>query len=472
MRVLPFLLAGALWASSSLDVRDFGAKGDGVAKDTAAIQKAIDSAAARGGGTVLLPAGRYLAGTIRMKSNVTLHLAAGATLAASPDNGDFDPYETLPFKSVSDNETTYFRYGLITGDNVENIAILGQGTVDGNRAKRGGPKTISLKLCRRVAIRGITVKNSPNYSICFLGCDYVDVDGVTVLNGFADGIDPDSSRYVRISNCFVDCYDDAICPKASPSLGYARSTENLTVTNCVLSTECNNFKFGTESSGDFKNVTVSNCTMFRRPGGKRIARSGIAIESVDGARIDGVVVSNIAMQDVHTPVFIRLGNRGRGLNPPVPGYIRNVSVQNVVATGAQGASSVTGIPGHPVRRVYLDAIRATVEGGAPEPGGLEVPEVEAKYPESTMFGTLPAYGLYARHVEGLGVRGMLARWGKPDARPALVFDDVRDLDLDGLTTETATRSQPVVWMNDVIGAALRAVRVPVRVTGVSRDVER
>jgi polygalacturonase len=134
--------------------------------------------------------------------------------------------------------------------------------VDGNRTKRGGPKTIAIKNSSHVLIRGITVQNAPNYSISFLGCDYVDVDGVTVLNGYADGIDPDCSRFVRISNCFVESRDDAICPKTSLALGERRPTEHVTVTNCVLSSSTNNFKLGTESSGDFRNIALSNTVMF------------------------------------------------------------------------------------------------------------------------------------------------------------------------------------------------------------------
>jgi polygalacturonase len=314
--IILFCACPTLFAASEFDVRVFGAKGDGSAKDTAAIQKAIDTAAAQGGGTVLLPPGKYVSGTIHLKSNITFYLANGATLLASTDNNDFDPYETLPFKSVSDNETTYFHYGLVTAENVHHIAIVGQGVIDGNRPRRRGPKTVAIKLCQYVTIRGITVQNSPNYSISFWGSDYIDVDGVTVLNGYADGIDPDACRYVRISNCYIDCWDDAICPKASPSMGMdkRRGTEHLTVTNCVLRTNCSNFKFGTESSGDLKDIAVTNCTMLPRDTGRRPI-SGISLESVDGANIDGVVISNITMTGVQTPVFIRLGNRGRGLTP-------------------------------------------------------------------------------------------------------------------------------------------------------------
>src|SRR4051794_4517962 len=253
-RTIAAALLTISFASAATNVRDFGAKGDGIAKDTTAIQRAIDAAAKQGGGTVLLPAGRYLSGTIHLKSNITLHLDNGAVLLASPDEADFDPYETLPFESVSDKETTYFHYALIAAEGVHDIAIEGKGVVDGNRAKRGGPKTIAIKLCEHVTIRGITVRNSPNYSISLWGADYVDIDGVTILNSYADGIDPDSCRYVRIANCYIDAHDDAICAKASPSMGMdkRRPVEHLTVTNCVLRTDASHFKFGTESSGDFR----------------------------------------------------------------------------------------------------------------------------------------------------------------------------------------------------------------------------
>jgi hypothetical protein len=448
-----------LFAASEFDVRAFGAKGDGSAKDTAAIQKAIDTAAAQGGGTVLLPPGKYLSGTIHLKSNITFYLAKGATLLASTDNNDFDPYETLPFKSVSDNETTYFHYGLVTAENVHHIAIVGQGVIDGNRPRRRGPKTVAIKLCQYVTIRGITVQNSPNYSISFWGSDFIDVDGVTILNGYADGIDPDACRYVRISNCYIDCWDDAICPKASPSMGMdkRRGTEHLTVTNCVLRTNCSNFKFGTESSGDLKDIAVTNCTMLPRDTGRRPI-SGISLESVDGANIDGVVISNITMTGVQTPVFIRLGNRGRGLTPPAPGSAQNISINNIMVRGGSMTSSVTGIPGFPVKRVSLSHITMTMEGGATESKGLDVPEHIDKYPEGTMFGPLPAYGLYARHVEGVALSDFHTRWDKQDLRPALIFDDVKDLTVDGFRSDTVAGASPVMWFNQVIDAMVRGAR--------------
>ena len=450
-----FFLGFAVSAAAALNVRDYGAKGDGVSKDTAAIQAAIDAAEKQGGGEVRIPPGRYISGTIRLKNHVTLYLEAGATLAESPDDADFDKYEELPFKSVSDNETTYFHYGLVTADSVHNIGIVGQGAIDGNRTHRHGPKTIAFKMCQYITLQGITVQNSPNYSISFWGCDYVNVLGVTVLNSYADGIDPDASRYVRIANCYVESSDDAICPKASPSMGYARPTEHLTVTNCVLRTNANNFKFGTESSGDFKNVAVSNLVMLPREKGHP-PHSGISLEAVDGAHIDGVVISSISMEGVLIPIFIRRGNRGRGLTNPIPGTIQNVSISKIVATGATGTSNISGLPGYPVERVSLDGISITMQGGEKETKGLDVPENPEMYPEAGMFGILPAYGFYARHAEGLTLTNVQVGWENADARPAMVFDDVKTLDLDGFRAGTASGSQPMVWMNNVVDALVRS----------------
>jgi polygalacturonase len=413
-------------------VRAHGAKGDGKTKDTAAIQQAIEAAAASGGGTIHVPAGRYLSGTLHLRSNTTLHLDNGAVLLASPDDRDFDPYETLPFQSVSDRETTYFHQALLAADGAHDIAIVGEGVVDGNRSKRGGPKTIAIKLSQRVTIRGVTVRNSPNYSISFWGCDWVNVDGVHVENGYADGIDPDSSRYVRISNSYIDAYDDAICPKASPSMGMdrRRPVEHLTVTNCVLRTNCSNFKFGTESSGDFRHIAVSNITMLPRDVG-RPPISGIALEAVDGAHIEGVAISNVSMQGVRAPIFLRLANRGRGLTPKAAGSLEDVSIVNVTARGASVASSITGIPEARIRRVSLDGIRVTYTGGLKDLLPFDIDEFVERYPEATMWGDLPAWALYTRHADGVTIRNFDAAWTTTDARPAIVADDVSDLVLEG-----------------------------------------
>jgi polygalacturonase len=468
--VLPVSLASGAWARGAaqntaplytpFNTRQFGARGDGQTKDTKAIQSALD-AAGRDGGTVYFPPGKYLSGTLRMRSHVTLFLDAGATLIFSPDKGDFDPYEKLDFKSYSDEETTDFHYALLRGQDLEHIGVTGPGTIDGNRTKRHGPKPIAFKNCRHVIVRDITIKNSPNYNISLLGCDYVDIEGLTILNGFCDGIDPDCCRYVRIANCFVEAWDDAIVPKASFALGQRRSTENLTVTDCVLTSACNCFKLGTESSGDFKNIAVSNCTMFARPDlwRDRYPTSGVSLEMVDGASLERIAVSNIVMENIESPIFVRLGNRGRAQAVPRPEHLEDISVSGIVATGARRSSSVTGIPGFPVRRITLANIRiSAIGGGTAELTRKEVPELESKYPDADMFDELPAYGLFCRHAEALVLDNVNFHLEKPDTRPALILDQVEDLDLRALRVAPPSGGGPAVTLQNVRRCFIQGVR--------------
>jgi polygalacturonase len=441
----------------TFNVTDHGAKGDGASKDTGAIQSAID-AAGEVGGTVYVPPGKYLSGTLHLRSFVTLYLSPGSALLASPDAPDFDAYEELHYQTGSDVETTYFHSALLLGEGVHNLTVIGAGVIDGNRPKRGGPKPIALKSCKEVQIRDITLKNAPNYTISMLGCEHVDIEGVTILNGFADGIDPDCSRDVRIANCYIESWDDCICPKTSFGLGERRSTENITVTNCVLTTASDAFKLGTESSGDFKNVALTNCTIFSQPDKwKDRPMSGVAIESVDGANIDRVVVSNIAMEGVRAPIFIRLGNRGRAQRVPTPGTLRNVSISNITATGATLASSITGIPGHPVRHVSLSHVRIlAAESGLAK--RFEIPEEIAKYPEANMFGELPAYGLFCRHAEDLSLCEVDLSTETRDERPALVADDVSGLDMTGFRAQPPSGDLPVVYLTNARRALIHGTR--------------
>ena len=440
------------------DVRTYGAVGDGAAKDMVAVQKTIDACAEAGGGTVLFPAGTYLCGSVHLRSNVTLQLNAGATILASKDKDDFDPYETLDYENDADHETTYMHYSLLWGEGVHNVAIVGQGTIDGNREKRGGPKPIAVKRGQHITVTGISIINAPNYCISLLGCDYVNIDGVTILNAYCDGIDPDSCRHVRIANCHIESWDDAIVLKSSFALGERRATEYVTVTNCVLSSHCNAFKLGTESGGGFRYITASNLVMFSPE--KRRTRSGIALESVDGAVVEGIAVSNVTMHDVHTPIFLRLGNRGRDMETPVPGTLRDISISHIVATGATMSSSITGLPGHPVQRVSLEDINIEYLGGKRvDEVQQTVPEVPADYPEAKMFGELPTYGLYCRHVEGLSLRGLDMRYAAADERPALICDDVERLRVSALAATTGGHA-PYIQFQNVREAILEGIVAP------------
>ena len=470
------------------DVKTYGARGDGLAKDTWALQAAIDAAAKRGGGQVFLPPGKYLCGTLHLRSNVSLRLAGSATLIASQNDADFDPYEAPPCGSISstakltwivplqlrrpllpsgisaiapetidDPDTTYAHYSLIVGDQVANVTIEGNGTIDGNRARRGGPKLIALKNCHHICVRGITLRNAPNYSVSLMGSEDADLEDLTIINGYADGIDPDDSRFVRIANCYIDTWDDAICAKASLALGRRLVTEDLVVTNCILRTSSSGFKFGTESEGDLRNVTLSNCLILRRAH-DRAPMVGVALESVDGGEVSGVVISNVVMRGVRTPIFLRLGNRGRGMSPGYPGRMSDVTISNVSALDTSSPSSINGLPGFPIRNVTLANVNVQEIGGH-RFLGLTVPELPQDYPQAEMFGTLPASSLYARHVNGFTVSDWQSRSERGDLRPAAIFDDVINLQILGFKAGATAGSQPVILLHDVDRAQIGPLSV-------------
>jgi polygalacturonase len=428
--------------SSVFPVRAFGARGDGAAKDTAAIQKAIDAAAERGG-TVYFAAGAYLSGTLILKSAVALHLDSGAVLLGSTDIADY-PNLIPRYRSYTDN---YVKQSLLYGEDVHDVAITGRGAIDGqgaafkSRTYENRPYVLRLITSRDILVENVTMRNSPMWMQHYLACDNVVIRGITVhdrVNANNDMIDIDCCRNVRISDCFGESDDDAITLKSTAD----RATENVAITNCVVSSTCNGIKMGTESNGGFKNITISNCTVFNT----RLA--GLALEMVDGGALEGIAVSNLTMRNVGTPIFLRLGNRARPFqegNRPGMGTFRDVVISNVVAEGAgRVASSITGLPGHPVRDVTLSNIRiVTAGGGTEEDAAREVPEKPEAYPEHRMFGALPAYGFYCRHVEGLRMENIDVRCEKEDRRPALVCDDVKALDLAafrGLNASSAATS--------------------------------
>jgi hypothetical protein len=451
--------------SATLDVRDFGAVGDGRSRDTRAIQRAIDAGHRLGGATVQLPAGVWLSGTLRLRRQITLDLAPGAVLLASPDDADFAPREHLPFDTGSDVETTDFAHALLAGREIERVAITGSGVIDMNRTRRFGPKPIALKRCRFVTVRGITILHSPNYCVSLGACEDVLVEGVTIRDAYSDGIDPDCCRRVRIANCDIESDDDALCLKASFLLGMRGTTEDVMIANCRMRSPSNCFKLGTESTGDFRQIVLSNCVFSGLPPADRDASAaaeggGIAILTVDGGTIDGVLVSNVIMSAVPAPLFVRLGNRGRDQSEPAPGQLRNVSISGIVALGASGTASIAGLPGHPVEHIRIENVRISTAGGAREPGHLQVPEREAEYPKVTMYGHLPAFGLYLRHARDVILRSVELAVERADARPAVVADDVAGLQLAGLTGRSGNGAGPVVWLHDVHGGLVQGNVAP------------
>ncbi len=427
-----FLGAAAAAARPGLfNVREQGAGGDGERLDTKAIQQAIDACAGAGGGTVYLPPGRYLCGTIFLKSHVGLYLERGAVLLGSKNLEDY-PVTVAQYRSYTDN---YTQRSLLHGENLEDVGLAGGGVIDGQGASFQGlykvrPYLLRLVGCRRVAVSEVTLKDSAMWVQHYLACENVSIRGVTVasrVNANNDGIDIDCCDRVRIADCDVSSGDDAIVLKSTS----ARACRNVTIANCVLSTAGNALQLGTESNGGFQNIAISNCAIYDT----RLA--GLALEIVDGGVLDRVNVSNITMDKVGAAVFVRLGNRARpfqeGAARPGVGRLRNVLVSNVQATGAgKTGCSITGLAGHAIENVSLENVRIFCEGGGTrEDGRRAVPEVPDKYPEFSMFGVLPAYGFYCRHVRKLTFHNVEVYAPKDEERLPLVTDDVEDLTVGG-----------------------------------------
>jgi Glycosyl hydrolases family 28 len=438
---------------------NFGATANGEVKDTKAIQAALDSVHQSGGGTVRFPAGRYLSGLLQLRSNVSIWLDNGATLLMSPDNNDFIP-------TTADRPALAFRAALLAGEDVESVSIWGEGVIECDRKKRGGPKPISLLRCKRISIRDISILNSPNYTISLLGCENVVIDGIEIRNSWADGIDPDCSRKVRISNCFVESIDDSICLKASGALGEVSATDNVTVSNCVLRTASIHFKCGTESCRDFSNIALSNCT-FQGGMGMRHGNPGLAFYTVDGGALSNVTVDNVVMQDVGIPLAIRRGRRDR-CKSGVAGVLESIRIANIIARGAKLPSVIAGLPDAPVRDVTIDGFSvAMARTDAVVRELAEIPERLNAYPDPTMFGLLPAHGLYIRHAAEIKLRGMQLRAAAEEQRAAIVMDDVSACRIESLN---ATQ----VWLNNVQRSGIYgAVGKPkVRVSGAqSRELQ-
>jgi polygalacturonase len=457
---------GSPSAKGVYNVRAMGATGDGKTVDTPPINKAIETAARAGGGTVLFPAGTYLCFSIHLKSNVALYLERGATILAAEtgQGGNYDAAEPNPEAGLyEDFGHRHWHNALLWGVGLENISILGPGLLWGKGLTRGhgqenpgvGDKAISLKNCHNVTLRDVSILKGGHFAILATGVDNFTVDNV-IIDTDRDGIDIDCCHNVHVSNMTVNSpWDDGICPKSSYALGYPRATENVTITNCfvtggyelgtVLDGTFKRFppgqrrfptgriKFGTESNGGFKNITISNCVFDHC--------RGFALETVDGALLEDVSISNITMRDIaDLPIFMRLGSRMRGPEGRPIGKLRRVNISNVVASNTDGqyCSILSGIPGHEIEDVRLsDIIILSQGGGTQADAAIKPPEKENGYPEPTMFGPMPAYGFYIRHVKGIQVSNVEVRTMKEDARPAFILDDVEHADFIHVKTRRA-----------------------------------
>jgi len=442
-------------AQGLYNVRDYGAKGDGKTLDHGAVNRAIDACVKDGGGRVFLPAGTYLCGSIRMKSNVELHLAAGATILAAPSSMKaYDEAEPWEGPQYQDGGHTFFHNSLIWAEGAQNVSITGRGTIDGqgltkkDKEKGGnvqggsigmGDKAIALKLCRNILIRDITIFRGGHFAIIVTGCDRGTIDNVTIDTN-RDGIDIDCCKYITVSNTKVNTpSDDAIVLKASYALKAPVPCEHIMITNCLVTGYklgtfldgtyqpepvnwvCGRIKLGTESNGGYRNIAISNCTC--------MWSSGLAFEEVDQGKMENIVVSNITMSHVHHyPIYITTGCRNRGPKEVTqPSSARDIFINNVVADDVDSLAGiiVTGMEGEPVRNVCLSDIRIQYRGGGKK---VDKPyrEQGTNYPEPRWAGPTPAYGLYARHVDGLTLRNVQFELMRPDERPEVITDDVQN----------------------------------------------
>jgi polygalacturonase len=459
------LLATTATAAEPLvNVRDLGAAADGRTLCTEILQQAIDRCSQAGGGTVYFPPGTYLSGTIFMKSRVTLNLDAGATLLGSPRKDDYPV--TIPQK-VDSRTNQYNHRSMIYAENLDRIAIVGRGTLDGSGAafmdkRHDGRRPLILRVinCRDVLVQDIQMQNSGFWNQHYLHCDRVLVRGIRVFNHATynvDGIDIDGCHDFVLTDSFIDSDDDAICLKSTSN----RPCENILISNCVVSSHCNAVKFGTDSSGGFVNVTITNCSIVaprysKVIYGRQRGISGLSFELVDGGRIDRVAVSNVTIDGVEVPIFVRLGNRGCGFTladrktkKEIPiGTLRNVMFSNVIATRAgKTGCSLVGLLGHAIENVTLSNVTIRSEGGGErERASAKIKEIPEGYPEATMFGNLPAYGLYCRHVRGLTLSGVRLETDQPDGRHALALDDVQNVDISSLNCSYSTGAAPLIGL--------------------------
>lgn len=502
------------------NVRNFGAAGDGKTLDTAAINKAIEAAAAAGGGTVVFPAGNYLSFSIHLKSNITLYLDSGAVLVGADfveGKPGYDLPEPNQWDMYQDFGHSHFQNSLIWGEGLNNIGITGPGRIWGKGLSRGvgqpnahtpgvGNKSISLKNCQDVLLRDFSILHGGHFGVIAIGVENLTIDNLKIDTN-RDGMDIDACRNVRVSNCYVNSpWDDGICLKADYALGKPKQVEYVTITNCYVSgcwkegtlldgtyqkfgpeervPHTGRIKFGTESNGGFRNITISNC-IFE-------GCQGLALETVDGALLEDVTVTNISMRDIiSAPIFLRLGRRMRGPDNYPIGTLKRVIISNLVCSNSVGrlGSVISGIPGHEIEDVKISNVQVLHQGGGTrEDAAFQPPENEESYPEPSMFtgvgrgsgrgpdgkwhaegdfagrgrgagaagaagaqggrGALiagapargagrgpqtpphgmPSHGFYVRHVNGIQFENIEIRTEKEDLRPAFVLDDVQDAD--------------------------------------------
>ena len=436
---------------------------------TKAVQNVIDKMNV--GDVLVFPEGKYVLSTVYLKSGITLRLSKGCKILGSENFNDYDRDEKVDYPLYQDASHSFFHCSMFVGENIENMAIEGEGVIDmrsawdennvRNMAHRGA-KCIALKNCKNVKLSGFTVENCTDLAVYFAGCENVEISGLNIKT-YIDGISPDNSKNVKIRGCKVESGDDGIVFKTSYTLNRLETCEQITVENCEIRSRCNAIKFGTETNGGFFDITVENVKI----SDTRLA--GIAVESVDGATVKNLKFKNISMTNVCTPFFIHLGDRMRGPEGLKIGKMSDILFENVTAKGEyreyeimpwnydsyvkgdrkqypwaigkaenfngekdkndpwQITSNCCGLNGIDLENITFKNICFELWGGA-KTINRSVPERAQDYPEIYVYGTnLPAKGMYFRHINGLTLKNFEVKTINQDVREDFVFDDVKNL---------------------------------------------
>lgn len=483
------------------DIRAYGGVGDGRTIDSPAINRAIQAAADAGGGVVRVPAGVWLCFSIRLASHVRLHLDTGAVIRAAVPGagGAYDLPEPNPHDLYQDFGHSHWHNSLIWGEGLTDIAITGPGLIDGHGLTSKGPgakwakrkgylpesmagmsaaelaaedpeeatmqgqgnKAIALKYCTHVMLSDFTIAKGGHFAVLATGVDHLTITRLRI-DTERDGLDLDCVRHCTVSHCRINTpNDDAIVLKSSLALGEVRTTQHVRIHDCHVSgfdpgtmldgrfrrTQdkapdqdgmTGRIKLGTESNGGFRDIEITRCTFERS--------RGLALETVDGGMLADVRVSDITMREITTAaLFIYVGARLRAPEGTAPGSIRGVRIERVRATDVDPrfASIIAGQAGNPVRDVILSDIDITCRGGL---SSLDraVPEKPDAYPEPSMFGLLPAWGLFVRHAAGVRVDGACLSTAQPDGRPALWLHDVEGAHFQDMCLRNDAATPPLV----------------------------
>ena len=437
---------------AQINIKDFGAKGDGVILDTRSIQDAIDKAFEKGGGTVDVPAGTYLIGTLILKDNIELHLQPGSVLLGSPD---FKDYTEIIHKFQSRTNGLYGKYFMIFAEGANNISITGSGIINGNgltnfqqiRPMNQRPMTIRLVDCENVLIRDVHLLEAASMALHLLGCRTVNIDGIVIEENIIfnrDGLDIDCCQGVKLSNSQFSTGDDAIVMKSTSDV----ICQDITITNCIINSKAAcALKIGTESNGGFKNITVSNCTIK-----DLTVHTGIELMAVDGGMMQNILFENITMENVATPFFIRTGIRAK---PYMTGQyvskideVRDIFLNNISVINAKLPSSIMGLHNRKIKNIVITNYSVRNSETQNAVSYNEVPFEEFSYPMAIMFSNLPAYGLYCRNVEELHLQNITMYSAENEVRPAITFDRVNNLELFSVKAEVKSKTIPMVHLRN------------------------